>query len=406
MNRLLLSVIVITQSSLCSSQVIFEEGYFIDRNSNRTECLIKNLDWKNNPDHFTYKVSETSEEEKATIESILEFGIYNVAKYIRETVNIDRSDQRIDYLTNDKNPTLRIETLFLKVLVEGGATLYQFTDNNGTKFFYQVGENGIRELINRKYRISKDKIGTNNHFRQQLWLDLKCPSFTPTEFQNIFYGKKELIRLFIKYHQCNKLEFTVYNKKQQRFHLGIRPGLNYSSLVMGNPISLIENENFGSQFSPRIGAYLEFALPFMNGRWTLGIEPTFQYFTAEKIIQREQISGGEVRVDITYQSISLPLSLRHYFPINQTSTAFLNVAYTFDQSFNSMVTFRRASGSLIFNPLEPKSKNYFGTGVGVAFKKKYSVELRYYFDHHILAEHELWESDFNTIALIIGYNLF
>ena len=43
---------------------------------------------------------------------------------------------------------------------------------------------------------------------------------------------------------------------------------------------------------------------------------------------------------------------------------------------------------------------------GFTFKNKYSIEARFHFNHRILSEHELWESDFNTIALIIGYNLF
>lgn len=33
----------------CFSQVTFENGYFIGENTEKTEALIKNVDWKNNP---------------------------------------------------------------------------------------------------------------------------------------------------------------------------------------------------------------------------------------------------------------------------------------------------------------------------------------------------------------------
>ena len=45
----------------CYSQISFENGYFIDNNNQKINCLIKNLDWEKNPTEFKYKLSESSE---------------------------------------------------------------------------------------------------------------------------------------------------------------------------------------------------------------------------------------------------------------------------------------------------------------------------------------------------------
>ena len=56
MRKQILVLAFITISCLQSySQIIFENGYFIDESNNRIECLIKNIDWKNNPTEFEYK---------------------------------------------------------------------------------------------------------------------------------------------------------------------------------------------------------------------------------------------------------------------------------------------------------------------------------------------------------------
>ncbi len=55
------------------SQIIFENGYFIDESNNKIECLIKNVDWKNNPTEFEYKFSQNDTVHKATFKTVKEF---------------------------------------------------------------------------------------------------------------------------------------------------------------------------------------------------------------------------------------------------------------------------------------------------------------------------------------------
>ena len=67
----------------CYSQIKFEKGYFINNDGERTDCLIKNSDWRNNPMKFQYRLTEDSISKIATIESVKEFGINSFSKYKR-----------------------------------------------------------------------------------------------------------------------------------------------------------------------------------------------------------------------------------------------------------------------------------------------------------------------------------
>ena len=116
MKNQLLGILITILSMQCYAQVLFETGYYINNNGQKIECEIKNIDWKNNPTEFDFRLSENTEQKKATTETVKEFGIYNYSKYVRSVVNIDRSSKYLSEISTDKNPIFAEEQLFLKVL--------------------------------------------------------------------------------------------------------------------------------------------------------------------------------------------------------------------------------------------------------------------------------------------------
>ncbi len=180
------------------SQIIFENGYFIDESNNKIECLIKNVDWKNNPTEFEYKFSQNDTVHKATFKTVKEFGIYNVSKYIRAKTNIDKSSEQIDKMSSERNPNFQEELLFLKVLIEGKASLFLYIDGNLTRFFYKLNDSEIQQLVYKRYLID-DTILENNSFKQELFLKLKCEEIVLNDIKNLRYSNRDLEKLFIKY---------------------------------------------------------------------------------------------------------------------------------------------------------------------------------------------------------------
>src|SRR5690606_28999807 len=107
---------------------------------NRTECLIKNMDWKNTPIEFEYKLSEDGETQKGTLNNVREFGIYDAFKFVKHNVMMDRSSDVVNRLSDSAQPIFNEEVLFLRVLVEGQAALYQYSEDNLIRYFYQLNE--------------------------------------------------------------------------------------------------------------------------------------------------------------------------------------------------------------------------------------------------------------------------
>jgi hypothetical protein len=218
----------------CFSQITFDDGYFINNTNQKIFCLIKNVDWKNNPIEFEYKLSENGEPKKAYLNSVKEFGIANFSKYIRNTVNIDRSSNDINDLSSVKNPIFKEEQLFLEVLVEGKFTLYQYVDGSLKRYFYNEDNADVEQLIFKRYKNPENKIGTNNRFRQQLWNDLKCSEFKKSKYENLDYRKSEFVSFFVAYNKCNNEDYVNYEEKENRdlFNLTFRPRLNSSFLTI------------------------------------------------------------------------------------------------------------------------------------------------------------------------------
>lgn len=395
MRKQLLILLTIFLGFNCYSQISFEKGYYIDNTNQKTNCLIKNIDWKNNPTEFEYKLSENSESKKASIKSIKEFGIDNISKYVRSIVNIDRSSEILDDLINDRRSTFKEEELFLKVLVEGKANLYLFEDGNLRKYFYNKGNTAIEQLVFKFYKTYNNEIGKNNRFKNQLWNNLKCPNFKKAKVENLDYQMNDLIDFFVEYNECVSEKYINYEKKQKRdlFNLNVRGGFNSSSLSILNSVSISRDTDFGNEFGFRFGIEAELIMPFNKNKWSLIIEPTYQYFKSEK-----EISNQSVKAD--YKSIEFPIGIRHYFFLNENSKIFINGSFIIDLSNNSIIDF--SSGT----DLEIDTTTNLAFGIGYKHNNKYSLELRYHTRREILNSYNFWSSDYNTLSVIFGYSLF
>ena len=136
MKKQLLALFISAFAMNSYSQIIFEKGYYINNEGHKMEGLVKNVDWQSNPTKFDFKRTEKSKKKTKTIQSVKEFGVYNISKYVRSTVNIDRSSEDTDDLSLERKPIFKEEILFLKVLVDGEYTLFHYSDHNLKRYFY------------------------------------------------------------------------------------------------------------------------------------------------------------------------------------------------------------------------------------------------------------------------------
>lgn len=410
MKKLLLIIFIATFALNSTAQIVFEKGYFIDNAGQKTECLIKNLDWKNNPTAFEYEAAENSEVKTTNIKQVQEFGVYNFSKYVRATVNIDVSTDNLQKLTYDRQPKFQEKEIFLNVLIEGKANLYEFVDDNATRYLYNLNDTAIEQLVYKRYvdDASGNDFKKNSRYKQQLFNNVKCPDFTMQKVDRLEYNRQDLVKYFIQFNECNNETAINYKEGQKRdfFNLTIRPGVNNSSLTVDHTNQKYRGADFKNKWNFRIGLEAEFILPFNKDTWAILVEPTYQSYKDESTTRVTNGSIGELTAIVDYKSIELPVSIRYYFFSNEKSKIFLNVGYAIDFSSNSTFIYQLNSG-LNFDELDiNKTRNNLVIGAGYKFDKKYSIELRYLSPREIFGKYIFYDSKYKTVSIILGYSIF
>lgn len=388
--------LILLLSQTIFSQITFEKGYFINNENIKIDCLLKNMDWLNNPDSFIYKINDNDEEKTGNLNNVLEFGINNQFKYINRKVSIDKSSSKISELSNDKNPKFVEETLFLKVLIEGKASLFEYIHPGFTKYFYTLNNSDIAQLFFKEYNFEKG-IKRNEEFKKQLFKDLKCTSIRVSEINYLAYKKNDLIDIFIKYNTCSNTDFTNYNKKNNRteFNLSVRGRYNLPNIeIIHTSISSLGIE-FKNTSSFGIGIEAEYVLPFNKNKWSIIFEPTYQTTFSDGIRDRGDVT-------LKHSSIEIPIGLRHYLFLNDNSKLFVNGSIYMENNFNSGI-FNKNNNT---RALEINSGIFLGLGLGYKFMDTYSFEVRYISNRGVLNDYQLYLSNYKTISFILGYTLF
>ena len=405
MKKQLLSILITIVSFNCFAQITLDKGYYINNDNQRVECLIKNNDRVNNPTSFQYKLNENSELKTLTIKDVKEFGVYNFSKYLKRNVNIDRSGDNTNDLSSDRNVKLKNEELFLKVLVDGDATLYSYIDGNLTRFFYKKKNSKIEQLNYKRYFVTPTQVGKNNRYQQQLWNDLKCEKISMKDIEKLNYKVSKLITLFIKYNKCSDTGFVNTERKDEKgaVNLSLVAGFMNSDLSLKHPTAGIRNSEISGNIGFRVGFEVEYVLAFNRNKWALVVQPNYQSFKAE-----ESVSGFVgaspllTTVKAEYNALEIPMGIRHYLYLNKNSKIFINGFLSIDAGGKLNVDYSSTA-------LDPEYKIALTNaiyGIGYKYQNKYSLELRYQtnssgdFDRSFLAFKN------NMLSLIFAYKIF
>ncbi|WP_294820387.1 hypothetical protein [uncultured Flavobacterium sp.] len=384
----LLLVVAITP---CFAQITYQPGYFIDNNGRKTECLVRNVAWKDSPVDFEYKTSESAEPQTGIIKDVAEFGVEGY-KFRRFTLPIDNSPNIVDKMSTSAVPEWSTRTVFLKVLVEGAATLYQYEYDNLMKYFF--GAAGITEeqLMYREYK-DNGVIKKNYKFRQQLYNLMRDKMPDMRDFENLRYQKNELAGLFMKYNGGDgKVEDHTTKQNRSSVNFKFTPGISLAKITTEDKMGNGAGFEFDSKPAFRIGAEVEYIMPFNNNKWALFTDPNIQFYKNDGV-------EGPYEWETEYTFIELPFGVRHYMFLNANSKLFLDVAFA--------VTLNTGDPYVKHNGVKhniAKSSN-FAAGLGFAHKR-YSAEIRYGFERGLLELYDSWGAGYTSVGLILGYKIF
>lgn len=380
------------------SQTTFKSGYFITNDNEKVECLIKDIDWKNSPENFEYKLSETSEVKENNALSVSEFRLGETIKFIRYTGKVDRSsDGILRTLKSDLN-THKEESVFLKVLIDGAADLLLYEETNYRFYFYALENEDAKQLRFKVYKTKENDIARERIYKQQLWNNLRCTGITMKEVDRLDYTRKDLTDFFIKYNTCRNVEFINYLSKDKRdyFNFSARLGINQTSLSTHSDVVPSRNVDFPEEYSLRVGAELEYVLPYNHGKWSIILEPTYQSYKSTN-------NSENTSTEVEYSSLEFPIGLRHYFLFNDRSKLFINGYYVLEKTLKAELYINKFAESD-----RTRVAPNLALGLGYQFDNRFSVEFKYTFKRKILFYSRFFtlESNYNSASVILGYRLF
>ncbi len=383
MKKQIITILAIFLANLIYGQKSYVQGYFVTNNGEKTECFIENKDWESSPKEIFYKLTDDSKPLKIFIDSISLFEIPGYDKYICKHVQIDKSSEDISNLSPAKNPVWQTEKLALKVLAEGKASLYMYSNPDITRFFYAANDSAIRQLVYKSYQVTNANgtsfVATNNNFRQQLFVEVNNPTYK-YDLSKLNYEEKELKTYFEQYNaQFETTNASPIKAKVKRdsFKAAVMVGINHSRASYP-----INSQESGSIISPMFGVELEYTLPFFNNKWSFIVQPVYNLKISEK--QQSQSANSEYY----YHGIDIPLGVRYRYSVNNK----LKINAT------SYLTNRMLSWSNISD--DPQ---ILGFGIGVDYNNL-GIELKYTGTQDFF-KYKLWYANYNVISLGFKYRL-
>jgi hypothetical protein len=404
--KIQLLVIISIFTSNTFSQTKFLKGYFINNSGQKTDCLIKNVDWKNNPKQFEYKINENESSKINTINEVKEFYIDDVVKYIRETLDIDTSSDNIQDYSIQREPIFKNEQVFLKVLVEGSNNLYLYEGEYAPRLFFSTKTMPVQQLIYKNYYESvenKTDLLINKDYKKQLFLNVKCSS-EDLSLNNLEYNSNAMIKYFLKVNSCDgtgSKEISI-NKKSK---------LNFKPLLAVNNSSVNLNFETGNtrgnydlerKISLGFGFELESVLPFNNYVWSIFVQPTYNSYKSEILINIPFDTFPNYNVNLTYNYFQIPLGVRRYFFVNENSKIWVDLA------FNSYFVSKSSKLEIDRQSTVDLSKFKYSLCFGVGYKYK-KIEFGFnYYPKLDLSNSENPKNSFNysNTSLNLKYTLF
>lgn len=396
------------------AQINFEEGYTINNSGQKVTCLIKNADWKNNPDKFQYKITTDSNIETGLLNNFSEFGFENGTRYVGREVQINRSSNKTEKLEHIRGIEFQKEKLFLKVVTEGNANLYFYEEGDLRRFFFNIDDGEIIQLRYKRYlkepsksKTSGNQIGENNDFRQQLWNSFSCEELNKKPITKLPYKIDPLIKIFDAYNLCMNPDYELdkINKKKLILNIAVRPGADFTSLRVAKSSSNFRDVDFNQKTNLRVGLEFEAILPFNKNKWALIVEPTYHSYSDKATIKNQQLSPQQA--EVKYTSIEIPIGFRHYMFLNDKSKLFINGQVLIDMPFNSKVIY---SNNTILNTTTAEFgfNSSIVMGIGFNFNDRFSIEGRYLTRREVfnISEAVTFTSDYNGFSLILGYTIF
>ncbi|HTE31252.1 MAG TPA: hypothetical protein VK666_12815 [Chryseolinea sp.] len=397
-------ILLLNGSETLFSQVKFEKGYFINKDNQQIECLIRNTDSHSTPQSFDYKLMEGDKTSTLINRDTKEVGILGYGRYIRAMVKIDRSNDYsndINELSSKREPDWKDEELFLKVVIDGqAADLYSYYEKGFSRFFYSLGNSSIEQLIYKPYKTNESAYTYNSSYLNQLNENIKCD---PADRQVLRpdYKEKDLVKYFVQFNACkgSPVAKAVQSVKTRRFSFMIMSGIEHGAL-QAEWYQIRTITKFDSKINPFIGAEFEYTMPFNRNKLSLLLDIQNSHYQSTG-----KDSVGVARVN--FNDIETAIGPRYHFFINDNFNFFLNAMVVLDFKTSADYQWTATKQNYYSAGYSLDIKTYapvFAFGAGCAYKN-ISAEFRYLTPKELFPEDTNYGSSYKRMTLLVKYRI-
>ncbi|MDX2284641.1 MAG: hypothetical protein NW241_10785 [Bacteroidia bacterium] len=299
---LLCGILLSITSLFAQPDFSYEPGAWTDLDGQVHEGLILNLRWADIPARISFRTSRDADVQTIEAAGIAALRIGEALRYERHAVQIDIPIETRGRVSTTRNPEWQSDTLLLRVLAEGSASLYVYQQADLVRYFIRTGDGPLEQLIYKRYITPDNLIKENQAFAGQLQIKLACEGALPND-GSLRYTSRYLKSVFQSYYACQGEAARVYSSRHGSLHVHLVPALRVSEIAFSSEI--------GRKYLPTLGVDAEFLLPVWRRRLALHTEPSYRSFNGST-------SGGVV---IRYRAVDFVYGLRLY-PLSRPGSRF------------------------------------------------------------------------------------
>ena len=313
----LLVVLFLGAGSQSIAQKKLEPGYVILANGERIEGFIKYQDRESNPEKVVFSTTEGGEKKTYFPLDLQSFGVAD-ERFLSRILETEISPRKTGELTYASDLKIRMDTVFLRVLIQGGKNLYHLRNDSWIDNFY-IGEGEDIALLGYKpYLENGRKLMDNIAYKSQLEKFLKeCPNRMEL-IEETEYNLSDLEDLFLDYYECVGSEFDFHHPRQKmKVQFGVVAGMTHTKIKISHSDPLLSSISFPSSLTPTGGVFLDALIPRSGYRWSIYNELHFSSFKtgvdyAGRIPSVFSPSG---RTDLDYAYLVLNNMIRYTVPV-------------------------------------------------------------------------------------------
>lgn len=367
------------------SQNFFESGYYIDNTGKKQVGLIDNERWKNTPDAFNFKSSESANVEVVPIDKAVEFGIGESVKYVRKSIMVDKN-RAVNVTTINTSflqPQFERKTAYLKVLAEGAANLYLYTHNEDPKYFVSAGDTGEPvQLVYKKFIDTDSKVKETWDYRRTLYENFRCEDKDVLVIKKLGYSQAAFRDYINSYNSCKGGASREYTAEKGKTNLKFTAMLGVGLSTFG----VIKMTNFPFQdetkmvIIPAVEASVIF--PSNRNRYELFARLSVQSLAVENFSEKQTTSTGYMQdvAKTDLRNISIGIGPRWNFVVNDNSRIFLEgmLGFSMVSGDFKIDTYRYTgtTGNLQQSEsLSVKGDLLTNVGIGYVYKGKYGIVI-------------------------------